>query len=388
MMLKALMTVSLLLSAVNVFAATLSEMQVYGSSLIKSDSDDMWDKKNQAIYDAKKRATFKLARRVFKPEAMPELEKKIKRLVVPFSNRYLVSSTLLTHGLDESNEQKVYNARVSFKYSLANFKKLLKSKGFESSVFQKHKVAAFIEVMDVGAVKTFSWWNEKEPKLHPVLKPLQMKLAQALDEEGYELMSPRIFRSSMGMKDMSRLMGAQYYVSGFIKINKVSDNFKVKAGVFNFHEALSQKLVSRVDLEKFMSEPQTDQQPNRQIASVPTVVQKQDLLKSAFKGAVKTMNANENVDHLSHGVANLQFEGVSSPAEMALIKKTILTNLKQDVATLVERNIKNGDVTFVARTLLSPRRLLSLMNSSNIGLGTYIGTLKEDGKTLYFSQRN
>lgn len=383
MMLKAFIMVSLLLSAGTALGATLSEMQVYGSSLIKSDSDDMWDKKNQAIYDAKKRATFKLARRVFKPEAMPSLEKKIKKLVVPFSNRYLVSSTLLTHGLDESSEQKVYNARVSFKYSLKNFKKLLKSKGFESSVFQKHKVAAFIEVMDVGAVKTFSWWNEQQPKLHPVLKPLQMKLAQALDEEGYELMSPRIFRNSMGMKEMSRLMGAQYYVSGFIKINKVADSFKVKAGVFNFHEALSQKLVSRVDLKKFMNAPQ--QVVSRGVASVET---KNDLLKNAFKGAVKTMNANENVDHLSHGVANLQFEGVSSPAEMELIKKTILTGLKEDVATLVERNIKNGDVTFVARTQLSPRRLLSLMNSSNIGLGTYIGTLKEDGKTLYFSQRN
>jgi len=371
------------------YATTLSEMTVFGSSVVKGENEDMWDKKNSAVYDAKKRATFKLAARVLKPEALVTLNKDITRKVVPFSSRYLVSSTVLSHGLQESDDYKAYNARVEFKYSLENFKKLLVSKGFESDAFQKHKVAAFIEVMDLNEIKTFSWWKESKPSLHPVLKPLQAKLALALGEEGYELVPARNFAGRTGVKEMSRLMGAQYYVSGFIRIKKSEGSFKVKDGVFNFHEALSQKLVSQVDLKKFGEEMKAEtplQENSRGLASASA--KSKDLLKKAFNAAVKRMNASENVDHLSHGVAKISFAGVRSPAELKNIKRVIMTNLKDDIISLVERNISRDEVTFVARTGLSPRRLLSLMNSSNMGLGSYRGVMKEDGKTLHFSGNN
>jgi len=388
-MFKYILVLLVLMSAHVSSAATLSEMTIFGSSVVKGENEDMWDKKNAAVYDAKKKATFKLAARVLKPEALMTLNKEITRRVVPVSSRYLVSSTVLSHGLQESDGYKAYNARVEFKYSLENFKKLLISKGFDSEVFQKHKVAAFIEVMDLDEIKTFSWWKDAKPSLHPVLKPLQLKLAQALGEEGYELVPARNFAGRIGIKEMSRLMGAQYYVSGFIRIKKGEGSFKVKDGVFNFHEALSQKLVSQVDLKKFGEEMRTDtpvQSPARGIASVST--KRKDLLKEAFNAAVKRMNASENVDHLSHGVAQISFAGVRSPVELKNIKRVIMTNLKDDIVSLVERNISRDEVTFVARTGLSPRRLLSLMNSSNMGLGSYRGVMKEDGKTLYFSGNN
>lgn len=376
-----------LLTSFESVAETLSEMSVYGSSIVRDDSEDMWDKKNDAIYDAKKRATFKLAEKVINPENLESLKKEITRKVVPFSSRYLVSSTVLSHGLNETDDYKAYGARVEFKYSLENFKNLLKTKGFEPSVFKKHKVAAFIEVMDVGEIKTFSWWQEKNPSLHPVLKPLQLKLAKALEEEGYELVPARNFAGKLGVKEMARLMGAQYYVSGFIKIKKAEGSFKVKDGMFNFHEALSQKLVSQVDLKKFGEDLRDEQTQSRAVATTRSTPNN-DLLQEAFKDAVKTMNASENVDHLNHGVAELSFTGVKSPLEMTNIKRVIMTNLKDDISSLVERNIAKGEVTFVARTSLSPQRLLSLMNSSNMGLGSYRGVMKEDGKTLYFSGSN
>lgn len=389
MMLKHLIALLMLFVTYSAQGVSLSEMKVFGSSSVNSETDDLWDKKNSAIYDSKKRATFNLAARVLKPEAVENLRKDIKRKILPLSSRYLVSSTVLSHGLEETDTYKVYNAHVSFKYSLENFKNLLKSKGFPSELFQKHKVAAFIEVMDIGQIRTFSWWNEQKPELHPVLKPLQLRLAKALKEEGYELMPIRLFRGQFGMKDMARFMGAQYYISGFIKIKKGEGAFKVKDGVFNFHEALSQKLVSKVDLKKFSTATRAaEEPPSRGIASVRQPQQNKDLLKQAFKDAVKTMNASENVDHLSHGVAELSFSGLQSPLEMFNIKKVIMTSLKEDIISLVERKISDGEVTFVARTQLSPQRLLSLMNSSNIGLGSYRGVMKEDGKTLHFSIRN
>jgi hypothetical protein len=377
----------LLSTALTANAATLSEMTVYGSSIVRDEKDDMWDKKNAAVYDAKKRATFKLAARVIKPEVLGALNEDITKKIVPLSSRYLVSSTVLNHGLQETDNYKAYNARVEFKYSLENFKNLLKSKGFDPSVFKKHKVAAFIEVMDLNEIKTFSWWKEKAPSLHPVLKPLQARLATALEDEGYELVPARNFAGQLGMKEMAQQVGAQYYVSGFIKIDKGNGSFKVKDGMFNFHEALSQKLVSQVDLKTFGEDMKEEQFQNRSVASAVQAPNK-DLLKEAFRDAVKTMNASENLDHLSHGVAQLSFSGVKSPLEMQNIKRVIMTNLKDDIISLVERNIENGEVTFVARTGLSPVKLLSLMNSSRMGLGSYRGVMKEDGKTLYFSGKN
>jgi len=372
---------------VSVDAATLSEMTIYGSSIVKDENEDMWDKKNAAVYDAKKRATFKLAARVIKPEALADLNKDIVRKVVPLSSRYLVSSTVLNHGLQETDDYKAYNARVEFKYSLENFKNLLKSKGFDPAVFQKYKVAAFIEVMDLNEIKTFSWWKEQSPSLHPVLKPLQMRLAKALEAEGYELVPARRFPGQIGLKEMSGLVGAQYYISGFIKIEKKDGSFKVKDGMFNFHESLSQKLVSQIDLKKFGEDMKAEQVQARSVSSSTQELNK-DLLKEAFRDAVKTMNATENLDHLSHGVAKISFSGVKSPEEMINIKRAIMTNLKDDIISLVERNISNGEVTYVARTGLSPNKLLSLMNSSRMGLGNYRGVMKEDGQTLHFSGNN
>ena len=385
--LKLQMFFLVLLMVVSVDAATLSEMTIYGSSIVKDENEDMWDKKNAAVYDAKKRATFKLAARVIKPEALADLNKDIVRKVVPLSSRYLVSSTVLNHGLQETDDYKAYNARVEFKYSLENFKNLLKSKGFDPAVFQKYKVAAFIEVMDLNEIKTFSWWKEQSPSLHPVLKPLQMRLAKALEAEGYELVPARRFPGQIGLKEMSGLVGAQYYISGFIKIEKKDGSFKVKDGMFNFHESLSQKLVSQIDLKKFGEDMKAEQVQARSVSSSTQELNK-DLLKEAFRDAVKTMNATENLDHLSHGVAKISFSGVKSPEEMINIKRAIMTNLKDDIISLVERNISNGEVTYVARTGLSPNKLLSLMNSSRMGLGNYRGVMKEDGQTLHFSGNN
>ncbi len=101
--------------------------------------------------------------------------------------------------------------------------------------------------------------------------------------------------------------------------------------------------------------------------------------------AAQKMNASENVDHLTQGLAEISFEGVRSPVELQQIKSAVRANLKDKVSSFMERRIENGHVTFYARTALSPRRLLSVMNSRSSGLGSYRGVLQEDGKSLSFS---
>ncbi len=356
-------------------------------SQIKNENADMWDKKNHAIANAKEKATLRLAAKVLKPEVFEEVKERLEKEVVPYSSRYLISSTVKSHGVEESGDYKAYHAQVSFKYSLDNFRNLLKDKGFSVSDLQKHKVAAFIEVLDVSRVKSYRWWKDRSPKLHPVLKPLQVKLAESLKEKGYELIPVQIFKATNGFKDMASSMGAQYYINGSVKIEKSKSGYKVRGGIFNFHEALSQKLVSAVDLKKFGSQLQQKESRKREMASVKgeEPPKSKDLLKEAFMDAAQKMNASENVDHLTQGLAEISFEGVRSPVELQQIKSAVRANLKDKVSSFMERRIENGHVTFYARTALSPRRLLSVMNSRSSGLGSYRGVLQEDGKSLSFS---
>ncbi len=359
-------------------------------SQIKNENADMWDKKNHAVANAKEKATYRLAAKVLKPEIFEEVKERLEKEVVPYSSRYLISSTVKSHGVEESGDYKAYHAQVSFKYSLDNFRNLLKDKGFSVSDLQRHKVAAFIEVLDVTRVKSYRWWKDRSPKLHPVLKPLQTKLSESLKEKGYELIPVQIFKTTNGFKDMASSMGAQYYINGSVKIEKSNNGYKVRGGIFNFHEALSQKLVSAVDLKKFGSQLQEKEEKRRETASVKGVAppKSKDLLKEAFMDAAQKMNASENVDHLTQGLAKINFKGVKSPVELRNIKTAIKTNLKDKVSSLMERRIENGQVTFYARTALSPRRLLSVMNSRSSGLGSYKGALQEDGKSLSFSSSN
>lgn len=361
-------------------ANTLSEIRTYGSSQIKNPNADMWDKKNDAVADAKKQATYKLARKVLKPEVYEQSTERIEKEILPYSGRYLISSTIESHSAAEDGNYRSYNAYVLFKYSLENFKSLLQSRGFAVSELQRHRVAAFIEVLDVTTVKSYSWWTEATPKLHPVVGPLQAKLKASLNEQGYDLIPIQFVDGNKGFKYMASSMGAQYYVDGSVKIEKQGESYKVSGGLFNFHEALSQKLVSSVDLKKF-GKAQSSRAPASRAKA-------KDLLGEAFGDAAKKMNASENADHLDQGVAQIDFIGVRSPVQLKKIKNAILMNLKSEVSTLTERRIENGQVTFQARTTLSPRKLLVLMNAKLSGLGTSRGVLKEDGKTLSFRSIN
>lgn len=371
---------TVLFLSINVWAANLAEIKVYGVSQVKSENADMWDKKNHAVKNAKEKATYKLAAKALKPEVYAEARERLKKEILPYSNRYLISSTTKSHGLEQDGDYKAYHAQVVFKYSLENFRNLLKSKGFSADDLQRHKVVSFIEVLDLTAVKSYSWWRDRNPKLHPVLKPLQAKLNEALKENGYELLPVRLIRNVSGMKDIASSLGAQYYVNGTVRIERVGSGYKVKGGAFNFHEALSQKLVSKVDLEKFGA----DLDEKNSARGTASVERKKDLLKDAFTNATQKMNSSENVENLSQGLAQISFYGVNNPVDLSLIKKAIKTNLKSHVSSLVERRIENGKVSFYARTSLSPTRLLSMMNSRSAGLGNYRGVLKEDGKSLAF----
>lgn len=375
------------------WAASLAEMKVYGMSQIKKSDADMWDKKNDAVKNAKEKATLTLAARVLKAEIFSEEKERIKKEITKYSSRYLISSTVKSHGVDEDGDFKSYHAQVVFKYSIENFRNLLKNKGFTVEDLQRHKVAAFIEVLDASAVKSYSWWRDKSSKVHPVLMPLRAKLTKALKEEGYELLPVRQLRTNSGIKSMAGAMGAQYYVSGSVEIEKSArGGYIVKDGIFNFHEALSQKLVSKVDLKKFGTQLKKEEEMSRGVASVektpvPLNASK-DLLGKAFVTAAKKMNASENVDHLTQGMAQISFYGVNSPVELKGIKMAFKENLATYVSSLMERRIENGTVTFYARTKLTPARLLTVMNARRAGLGRYRGVLKEDGKTLSFSTRN
>lgn len=377
---------SLLFLISSSYADQLREMRAYGSSIIKNENDDMWDKKNDAIYNAKKRATLQLAQKAFKPETLESLEKRITKEIAPYSGNYIISTEVLSHGVEEEGEFKAYNAKVLLKYSFENFKNFLLRKGMKPDNLKQFKVAAFIEVLDETNVQSHTWWNQKSPSLHPVLKPLQDKLAVALKEEGYDLLPIRVFNGDTGMKDMAKAMGAQYYINGSVKIEEsVPSKFKVKGGLFNFHEALSQKLVSQVDLKKFsqaFKQEPAPARPTRGLASVEPQPKRKDVIKEAFKDAARTMNSVENVEQLSQGLAKIQIEGLNSPVQLKVLKETIYSNLRDDMSTLVEREIKNGSVTLYMRTGLSPRRLLQkmvFMRSQG-----YQGEVSDDGESVHF----
>lgn len=372
------------------YADRLREATVYGSSIVRNDSEDMWDKKNEAIYDAKKKATLQLAQKVFKPETFETYKKRIKKEIIPYSGNYIVTTEVLSHGLEEEGEFQSYNAKVQIKYSFENFKNFLLRKGLKPDNLELLKVAAFIEVMDLTEVTTYSWWTEEKPSLHPVLKPLQAKLGASLKEEGYELLPIRVFNNKLGMKDMAKAMGAQYYINGSIKIvDAGSAKYKVKEGLFNFHETLSQKFVTQVDLKKFSKELQGQESaasayPSRGIASLSEAkkVARHDVIAEAFMDAARTMSSVENIDQLSQGLTEIHIQGLSSPVQLKALKQEIYSNLRESMSSLTERKIQSDKVTLLMRTSLRPRQLvqkMAFMRSQG-----YKGEVSPDGEAVYF----
>ncbi len=362
-------------------AVSLSTINIYEISKIKNENVDMWDKKNDAIKNAKKKATLRLAAKVLKPEVFKEAKKRLEKKVVPYSSRYLISFVVKSHGVEESGDFKAYYVNIEFKYSLKNLRNFLKDKGFQINDLKKHKVIAFVEILDATVVKSYRWWRDENLDLHPVIMPFQIKLLESLKEEGYELIPIQILKAFDGFKSTASQMGAQYYIKGSLRIKRKDNMYKVNSGSFNFYQTLSQKLVSTIDLKKIgylLGEKEDKENINVKPKEL------EDLLKKAFVGAAKKMKASENVDHLNFGLTQISFQGVNSPLQLKNIKAVIRSGLKDNISSLVERHIQNGKVVFYARTTLTPQRLLSVMNSRVFGLGTYKGALKEDGKSLLF----
>ncbi len=380
---RILIFLSIVVFSIYVNAVGLSTMKIYETSQIKNENIDMWDKKNHAIKNAKKKATLNLAKKVLKPETFQKAKERLEKEVVPHSSRYLISFVVKSHGVEESGDFKAYYVNVEFKYSLKNFRNFLKDKGFQTSDLKKHKIIAFIEILDATDVKSYRWWESKNLDIHPIMMSFQTKLLESLKGEGYELIPVQRLKIFDGLKNIASRMGAQYYISGSLKIKKKNNMYKVNSGIFNFYEVFSQKLVSTIDLNKFGYLLAEKEGENKEVVNVKP--KEKDLLKKAFVNAARKIKASENMQHLiSLGLTEVSFQGVKSPLELKNVKALIRSNLKGNLSSLIERHIENGKVIFYVRTVLTPQRLLSVMNSRAFGLKAYKGVLQKDGKSLLF----
>lgn len=364
---------------------------VVGFSPIKSEKYDQWDEKNSAIYDAKKTLTFDLAKRYLTPESIEENEKLIEKSVLPFSNLYILNTDIIKHGPERDGEYESYQARVNFEYSLENFKKLLKSKGVLFQDLAKPKVMAFIEVVDESRLKVYNWWQEDNPKLHPVLNPIQDRLKFALEEKGYELLGPKRFSSKMGAKEMAKASGAHYYISGDVKVKYSSKGvMTLSEGEFYFYETMSQKLVSKLDIMDFKKvyeknmmaqEKKNARKMSRGLASynqsdnntaqtektnadqqtTAAAEQPKDVLTESFRKAVDTMSVVGDTESLTQGMTVIKVQGVRSPRQLQELKSIFESLNESGLDSFVERSLTSGEAVFLARSKFNPTVLKNII---------------------------
>jgi len=363
-----------------------------GYSAITTENYDEWDKKNSAVYDAMKNLTYSLATKIMSEEEIENSKELIDRKVVPSSNMYILNTEVLSHGVERDGELESYQAQVNFTYSTANFKKLLNSKGVLFQNFVEPKVAAFIEVKDEDNLQIYKWWEEQSPKLHPALAPIHARLERALKEQGYEMVSLKKYNSSnpLSPKSMAEKAGAHYYINGEILVSKTSPkSLKLKNGEFYFHETMSQKLVSKMNVmdfkkayQKTLTRPPVVQ---REIASLnkssrgpasissrgpasvedsekaPTQPLPSDLLTDSFRKAVRTMNVVGDPESLAQGLTLITVKGVKNPLELQKVKDSFSALAFKGLDKFVERSITPGEVTFIARSKQSINSLKSLI---------------------------
>lgn len=412
-MIKTILTAAslLLFFSLNANAANGSKT-VVGFSTIKGETYDQWDEKNNAVHDAKKNLTFSLAKKYLTPEAFEENEELIEKSVLPFSNLYILNSDVLKHGPEREGTFESYQAKVDFKYSLENFKKLLKNKGILFQDLAQPKVMAFIEVMDESRLQVYNWWQEENPKLHPVLNPIQDRLRFALKEKGYELLEPRRFSSKMSAKEMAKAAGAHYYISGVVKVkyNKTG-SMTLSEGDFYFYETLSQKLVSKLDIMDFKKVYQQnsiarskklarkntrdlasvnggeDQTANNEVANQEEAPEKKDVLTESFRKAVDTMSVVGDTESLTQGMTIIKVLGVRSPRHLQEVKLIFESLNQSGLDSVVERSLTNGEAVFLARSKFETNVLKNIIERKTpLKNGLYDESI--NGLSFVFSKYN
>lgn len=369
----------------------ISDLRIYGSANLEptdsAEKVDMWDKKNEALENAKERATIALVKRILSATELTQYKEKIEELIVPRADRFLVSSEVMGHGAGN----KYYNVEVLYKYSLSNLKELLRVQGVLFKEVKEPKVVSFVEVMDFSKVESSRWWLERESiSLHPALKPLRKKMAAGFKEKGMILLPPAQISNPTSLKESAIAQGAHYYVKGVLKVEDDPRGFQVKKGEFFIYEALSQKMVTSIDLEQVLADAKRREKVEaarnksmvqRGLASLP---KKQDkrVIQSAFKDAAVKMSQTNTREILNSGVSLIRVDGISQPAHIAFVKAYLGKNLGNAVASVIERRIARGSVLFSLRTNSSPLQLARILNGSGQNPGLVETRLMDNGKGL------
>jgi|GEM_PF-2381805 len=360
---------------------------VSGYSVIKTDTYDEWDKKKNAVSNAIKNLTFSLASNMMSGEEIEETKELINKNVIPYSNLYILKTNVIKHGVEKEGEYEAYKARVNFTYSMANFKKLLKSKGILFKNLAEPKVSAYIKVKDISRLKLFKWWEEDAPRLHPALIPIHKRLKTALTEQGFSYIGPIFYKSSQKVspKAMAEKSGSHYYISGEVT---VSDNGKpgsinLKNGDFYFHETRSQKLVSKLNVMDFkkayektlveaVADADTKETANAKARTVaeanstadaPKKVRTSDVLTESFRKAINTMSVVGDLESLTQEATLLKIQGVNNAQDLNMVKESLEALSKQGLDRFVERSMTQGEVVFTARSKMNSRALEALIES-------------------------
>ncbi len=373
------------LFANNGFTYQTDSRIVSGYSVIKTETYDEWDKKKNAVSNAIKNLTFSLASNLMSDKEIEETKELINQNVIPYSNLYILKTNVIRHGVEKEGEYEAYKARVNFTYSLANFKKLLKSKGILFKSLAEPKVSAYIKVKDISRLKLFKWWQEDAPKLHPALIPIHKRLKTALTEQGFSYIGPIFYKTSQKVspKAMAERSGSHYYISGEVT---VSDNgrpgsINLKNGDFYFHETRSQKLVSKLNVmdfkkayEKTLIESVADNDTlasenvdtntlSKTAVDTPKKVRTSDVLTESFRKAINTMSVVGDLESLTQEATLLKIQGINNSQDLNVVKESLKVLSKSGLDRFVERTMTQGEVVFTARSKMNSRALKALIES-------------------------
>lgn len=360
----------------NVFAfQDRGEVRIHGVAEVKDAANtDMWDKKNEALKDAKLKATVALVRRLLSPEEFVSLEERIRKEIAPSSARFLIGQDIQKHGLDNPNS---YSTDVVFKYSLKNLKAILNDNGIYFREVREPKIASFIEVMDYSKIKTHRWWtsDDKNIEVHRALVPLRKEMMLGMQDQGFKLLPPMKVINENSLKDSAIAQGAHYYIKGKLKVVDDPKGFQVNDGEFYIYEAFSQKLVATLDLKELqrkMNKIQAEEQKtaarnvsNRGPASIPSVKpEKQNVIRASFKEAALKMASSSN-QSLNSGITIIKVSGVNQPEQIEAVRASLQNKLGSKVGSVIERRIEKGSVEFSVRTSSPTNTLINLINRAS-----------------------
>ncbi len=380
-LIKLVVSLVFLFASFNSYAfQEMGEISIHGEAEVKDASSvDMWDKKNEAVKDAKEKATIALVRRLLSQEEFEPLEEKIRDEIVPKSKLFLLDSEVKKHNMTGEHS---YTASVVFKYSLKNLKAILKNNGIYFREVREPKIASFIEVMDYSKVKTHRWWdsqNTKDINVHRALVPLRREMHLGMNDQGFKLLAPRKISNPNSLKDSAIAQGAHYYIKGKLKVEDDPRGFQVKDGEFYIYEAFSQKLVATLNLKELQKEMEKAREEEvrlaknlnkgRSPASIESAnarleAKKPNVIRESFKDAAVKMASSAD-EGLNSGITLIKVAGITRPQQIESVKASLSDKLGSKVGNLIERRIEKGSVEFSVRTTAPTNMLVSMINRAS-----------------------